>query len=198
MNKKLKNTIINYFPIISIILLGLIYLYLELPENILVQTGGANKTWDYPPNIPYMYKYRYGFISIPILLIGVIGYYAYYHYVVLPRTNIWDLGLDFFSKFQEQYLIAVKDKSIGITKINYQFPIPEEMKNAQPDLYDFFNMIQLSGDPKSGLYIKAQYFCNSSRPCNCCLDDNYTKYFFDCPNANKCDTPNYKKICKPT
>jgi hypothetical protein len=198
MNKKLKNIIINYYSIISIIILGLIYLYLELPENILVQRGGGNKNWDYPPNIPLMYKYRYGFVSVPILLLGVIGYYAYFNYVVVPKTNVWDIGHNFFSKFQQQYLIARTDPSIGVDRINYKYSIPPEMKKAQPDLYKFFNMIQLSGDDKSGMYIKAQYFCNSSRPCSCCLDDNYVKYFFPtCQSASNCATENYNTICNP-
>jgi hypothetical protein len=148
MNKNFKNTIINYYPLISIILLGLIYLYLELPENILVQTGGADKTWDYPPNIPIMYKYRYGFVSIPILLIGVICYYGYYYHIVIPQTTIWDLGHDFFSKFQEQFLLVLKDPNVKKTDINYKFEVPPGLKNKSPDLYKFFNMIQLSGDPK--------------------------------------------------
>jgi hypothetical protein len=197
MNKKIKNTIINYYSIISIIVLGIIYLYLELPNNILVQKGGGDKNWDYPPNIPYMYKYRYGLVSIPILLIGLIGYYAYYYHVVISQLSVWDLGYDFFSKFQSQYLLAIKDPNIGIEQINYQYSIPPEMKKAQPDLYKFFNMIQLSGDSKSGLYVKAQYFCNSTRPCSCCLDDNYVRHFFPtCNSASTCSTDNFNKICK--
>ena len=72
------------------------------------------------------------------------------------------------------------------------------MKKAEPEIAKFFNMIQLTNNPVSPLYVKAQYFCNTTRPCSCCLDDNYTKYFFGCNNASKCNTDSYNRICKPS
>jgi hypothetical protein len=198
MNKNLKNTIINNYPIISIIILGLIYLYLELPNNILKQTGGGEKTWTYPPNTPSLYKYRFAFVTLPILLIILIIYYAYYTYAIVPTVSVWDLGLEFFANFQKQFKIAVENPAIGKSSINYKFEITDKMKKSEPELAKFFNMIQLTNNPLSTLYVKAQYFCNTTRPCSCCLDDNYTTYFFGCKNASQCNTDSYNRICKPS
>jgi len=198
MNKKLKNTIINNYPIISIIILGLIYLYLEYPNNILVQSGGAKeKTWSLPSNIPFMYKYKYALISVPFLLVALIIYHAYFDRVVLKQTSIWDLGHDFFSNFQKQYFVAVSNPAIGVDNIKFDYLVPEQLKKNEPDLAKFFNMIQVTADYRSGGYIKAQYFCNSTRPCNCCLDDAYVKYFFGCSSAARCTDPRYIATCKP-
>lgn len=198
MNKNLKNTIITNFPILSIIILGLIYLYLELPENVLEQRGGE-KTFNYPSNIPFMYKYRFAFVAFPILLFFAAMYYAYFTHVTLANYNVWDLGLDFFANFQKQYKIAVSQE---LTPIDYTYDVNDAMKSTQPDLAKFFNMIQLTGNPLSAMYIKGQYFCNSIRPCNCCLEDGYVSYFFGCPSAtdtSKCiDQAGYNKTCKPS
>jgi len=196
MNKKLKNTLINNYPLISIIILCLIYLYLNAPDNILEQKGGEPE-FDYPPNTPLIYKYRFAFVAFPFLLIGLIMYYAYFTHVVSPSYNMWSLGLDFFSNFQTQYNIAVADpNNISPADINYRYTITPSMT---PDMKKFFNMIQLTGDPLGGMYIKAQYFCNSARPCNCCLNNSYTKYFFDCSIVDgSCLTnASYKRICQP-
>ena len=200
MNKKIKNILINNYPLISIVILGLIYLYLNTPNNILEQRGGE-PTFDYPPNTPFLYKYRFGFVAFPFLLVCLTIYYAYFTYVITPNYTIWDLGLDFFSNFEAQYKIAVS-QDISQDDINYKYQIPESMKKSQPELYKFFNMIQLTGSPLSGLYLKSNYFCNSSRPCSCCLDPAYTKYFFGCSDAKNSDKPcssneKYKRICQP-
>jgi hypothetical protein len=140
-----------------------------------------------------MYKYRFAFISFPILLIVVAGYYAYFTHVTMANLTVWDLGLDFFSNFQKQYLIAAGQQ---ISPIDYTYDVSATMKSSQPDLSKFFNMIQLTGNPLSAMYIKGQYFCNTARPCNCCLEDGYAKYFFGCPSASSCTNSAYTKICK--
>jgi len=212
MNKNLKNTLINYFPLISIFILGLIYLYLNTPDNlidntinkIIEQSGGAGtESFDYPPNTPFLFKYRIIFVTIPILLIGVIIYYAYYNNVTVKSLTIWDLGLDFFSNFQKQHKAAIVAK-IDKDDINYNYDPEPAMLEAQPELAKMFNIIKLTANPLSALYIKGQYFCNSARPCNCCLDDNYTEFFFNCVNnpdssKPKCTgNPQYTQICLPS
>ena len=197
MNKNLKNSLILNYPIISLIILGLIYLYLEFPNNILEQTGGDDRSWDYPPNTPYLYKYRFAFAIFPFLLIGVIAYYAYFTHVVVANTNFWSLGHDFFANFQMQYILAKKDPELA-AEINDEFEVP---KNAPPDLAKMFNIIKLTANPRGQAYTKAQFFCNAARPCSCCNDDSYVKYFWpSCRDASSCRDPGYLRLCrsKPT
>ena len=200
MNKNLKNTLITNFPVISIIILGLIYFYLNAPDNTLEQKGGGEKTFAYPPNTPFLYKYRFAFVALPFLLLLLIAYYAYFTYVTVATLTPWNFGHDFFSNFQKQHAIATKKK---ITPIDYTYSVSEDMKEKQPELAKFFNMIQLTGNPLSGLYIKGQYFCSVARPCNCCLDSNYRKYFFECGTSTPSNTPcenndSYRRTCLPS
>jgi len=194
MNKNLKNTIIHKFPIISILILILIYIYLNFPNNInsilQPQQKGGVPLFELPPYTPMLYKYRFGFVVLPILLILLIIYYIYYINQVVKKYTVWDLGLDFFSNFQKQYN--------DIVKLNGD---PEDYKqlnnpNNTKDQKAYYNILAITADPLGGLYTKAQYFCNAARPCNCCLDNNYTKYFFNCADASKCTDSKYVKMCK--
>ncbi len=196
MNKNLKNTLILNYPIICLIILGLIYLYLEFPNNIFKQTGGDNdRSWDYPPNTPSLYKYRFAYAIFPFLLLGVTLYYAYFTHVLVPSIDFWSLGHHFFANFQAQYIEAKKDPSLA-GNINDEFEVP---KGTPADLQKMFNIIKLTGNRYGQVYTKAQFFCNASRPCSCCNDDKYVKYFWPtCNSASKCKDPGYLRLCRPT
>lgn len=197
MNKNLKNSLILNYPIISLIILGLIYLYLEFPNNILEQTGGDERSWDYPPNTPYLYKYRFAFAIFPFLLIGVMIYYAYFTHVVVANTNFWSLGHDFFANFQMQYMLASKDPTLA-GNINESYELPQNPP-PPPDLQKMFNIIKLTGDKTGQAYTKAQFFCNAARPCSCCNDDSYVKYYWpNCRDAATCKEPGYLRLCRPS
>jgi hypothetical protein len=91
MNKNLKNTIINKFPIISILVLILIYIYLNLPndmDSILnpKQIGGK-PAFQLPPFTPWLYKYRFAFVVLPVLLLLLLIYYIYYNQVIVGKYN---------------------------------------------------------------------------------------------------------------
>jgi hypothetical protein len=208
MNKNLKNTLINNFPLISILILGAIYIYLNAPDNLIDTTinkifqqkgGDSVETFDYPPNTPMMYQYRFAFIIFPIILIILIIYYAVFYHISVKNITIWSLGLDFFANFQKQYKAAI-DASVDPKDLDYTYQVLPKTAKENPEFAKFINMIQIASDPLAGLYLKSQYFCNAARPCNCCLDDNYTKYFFNCTNADKSCSTNaqYRSICLPT
>lgn len=197
MNKKLQSLLLEKFSIISVIILILIYIYISIPNELLMQKGGA-KTFKMPPNVPILYKYRFVFVFLPFLLLGLLAYYAYYTHVTIPSASLWTIGLDFFSRFQEQYINLVEnDKSYKGNKLpSYKSKDPD---TTDDNMLKFFNIIRLAGDPLSGLYIPAQYFCNVARPCGCCNNNNYLKHFFNCNSPDDCkNNTKYKQVCLPT
>jgi hypothetical protein len=196
MNKKIQSLLLEKFTIITVIILVLVYIYISIPNDILMQKGGA-PTFKMPPNTPMLYKYRFAFIALPFLLLGLAAYYAYYAHVTLPSLTVWDLGHDFFANFQKQYIALVANGGITAdSPPTYASDIPEGV--ADKDQLAFYNTIQISADPLSGLYTKAQYFCGAARPCGCCTDNKYLKYFFNCDNPTACEkNAQYIKTCKP-
>jgi hypothetical protein len=196
MNKKLQNLLLEKFSIISVIILVLVYIYISIPNDILAQKGGAT-TFKMPPNVPMLYKYRFVFVALPFLLVGLIAFYAYYYYVTLPSVTFWDLGSGFFSSFQKQFskLVstskAYKDRQLP----NYKSGTPD---GADNDMSKFFNIIRYAGDPLGGLNLPATYFCSVARPCGCCNDNDYLKYFFECNDKDDCkNNEKYNKKCFP-
>jgi len=201
MNKNLKNTIINKFPIVSILVLILIYIYLNLPNDINSilnpkQIGGK-PAYELPPFTPWLYKYRFAFVVLPILLLLLLIYYIYYSQVVVPSYSMWDMGHNFFSNYQKQTKNLVKGGYTPVYNTYKNLPDAKAMEEMTPDEKALINILQLTQDPLSGVYTKAQYFCNAARPCNCCKDDLYVKQFFNCPSASSCNNAAYNQICNP-
>jgi len=99
---------------------------------------------------------------------------------------MWDLGKDFFSQFQIQLDKAVKKtqpdsitpSSTAYSLFNYK-TVDTSAQEAKDDvdIKKLYNIIQLTGDPKSSGYVNAQYFCNAFRPCSCCKEPGYAEWF---------------------
>jgi hypothetical protein len=108
---------------------------------------------------------------------------------------MWNYGLEFFSQFQAQYIIANNDPTLS-GNINDTYKLP---RDAPVDIKKMFNIIKLTGNKYGQAYTKAQFFCAAARPCSCCNDDSYVAYFWpECRSASKCRNPDYLKLCKRT
>ena len=184
MNKKLVNILTNKLPIIACVILILMYTYLCIPDNYIIQLGGAKNAIPMPKNVPFKYKYRWLFVVIPILILIHLIYSIYYFYHIKSLTT-WDIARDFFSQFQGQANIASK-KGMKLDYTNGDTIDPA----VEPDLARFVNFLKLAGDPRAGLYNFSQYFCNSFRPCSCCHDDNFLQYFSNGTNQKPIGTAN--------
>jgi hypothetical protein len=190
MNKKIVHLLTNKLPVISIIILILAYAYLSIPDNYTLQIGGVPiaTTVPLPTNTPWKYKYRWVLVGIPILLIINI-IYSSMKVSSISQISVFDVGKDFFYQFQKQVGIAVTNGSVESSAASsFKYTAIDPTAVADPDTKKLFNMIQLSGDPKSSYYKKAQYFCNSFRPCSCCGLTGYTTFFNNM--VDKCNTIN--------
>jgi len=198
MNKNLKNSLIHKFPIISILILILIYVYLNLPDFNPTQIGGK-PTYKLPPFTPWLYKYRFAFVALPILLLILLIWQIYYSESVVINYDMWDMGSDFFSNFQKQFK-SLKEGGYEPTYDTYtssKLPTDKQKKEMTEDQLELINFLQISQDPRGALYSKTQFFCNAARPCNCCLDNKYTKEFFNCEGKTCENNSDYLAICKP-
>jgi len=178
MNKKLIKSITDNLPIIGCVILILTYLYLCIPEDYTIQLGGADPdAVPLPKNTPFIFTYRWLFVAIPILIIIHLIYSIYYFYTIKSLTT-WDLARDFFKNYQAQTVVAISP-SVGLNPIvdGYRMDGSGIDPVQQPELYKYVNFTQLAGNPRSGIYHYAQYFCNAYRPCSCCHDANYRAYF---------------------
>jgi hypothetical protein len=196
MNKKTINLLTDKLPIVSVIILILIYIYLSIPDNFVLQLGGA-PVLALPKKTPAMYKFRWVFIIIPVLLLMHLIYSIYYTRIYIPSLPMWNIGIDFFGNFQKQFqkLIALKKgltPSISNLTFNYK-NISLDAKEAKndPDIYKLYNSILLNGDPLSTGYTSTQYFCRAFRPCTCCKEKGYVEWFTSPSFSMKtyCDTP---------
>lgn len=194
MNKKLIHLLTTKLPILSVIILILAYVYLSIPETYLLQLGGVDnvKKFSLPKNVPFVYKFRWMLVIIPILILGHLIYSVYFTQVLIPSTTVWDIGKDFFYQFQIELNkhIALNQVELtpsgsgAITQFSYK-NIPDSITYGGPqgdsapdkNLWKFYNIIQITGDPRSIGYTTAQYFCNSIRPCSCCNEPGYIQYF---------------------
>ena len=190
MNKKLIHLITNKLPVISVIILILAYIYISIPDNYVVQFGGANNL-ALPKRTPFIYKFRWVLVMLPILLFIHLIYSIYFTKVYAPSLTVWDLGKDFLKQFQVQMTKAVAlrggvaDSVSGKTEkasvaqmFNYK-KIDTNSKEAKSDsdIWRLYNFIQLTADPLSAGYSGAQYFCNAYRPCDCCSEPGYIQWF---------------------
>ena len=178
MNKKFIHTLNNKLPIISIIILTLVYIYLSIPEDYTIQIGGelAPNMEKLPKNTPFIYTYRWIFVIIPILIIGVIiNSFVYSNNVVV---DMWDMANAFFYNFAKQDGLA---KAAGY-KINLSTD-PADLGVTDPDMIKYINYYKISTDIKGGVYPYAQFFCSSYRPCSCCLERSYYNWLG--PSASK-------------
>ena len=170
MNKKFVHILSNKIPMISIILLILIYVYLNIPDDFTIQLGGAPPAGNIPlpKNTPFIYKFRWLFVAIPFLILGVIINSIVYSRNVEP--SLWDSANAFLYNFAKQDQIAKKAN----LKITLQ-SVPKDIATDAEQL-KYINMVQLTKFDKSGLYPYAQFFCNAYRPCSCCLEPEFKKW----------------------
>lgn len=179
MNKKIVHLLTHKLPIVTVIILILSYVYLSIPENYTLQVGGVPiaTTIPLPSNTPWKYKYRWLLVGIPILLLANIIFSAL-KVSNVSKLTVWDLGKDFFYQFQKQVGNAVTTGAVESgNAANFKYTKIDPTATSDPNIIKLFNMIQLSGDPKSTYYGKSQYFCNSFRPCSCCGIPEYTTFF---------------------
>jgi hypothetical protein len=148
MNKKISS---NVSIIILVIILGLSYLYMSLPDNFGVQRGGGDKI---PPNcIPMTYRYRYMYYFFLIfMIIFVIRFYIYYSAV--SNYKFSDYIKKFLNKYAEDTL-AIQAKTID--------PIEQE---------NYTELI--NGLSAKGSYVKfGEAFCTTVAQCSCCNEPGY-------------------------
>ena len=196
MNKKTIHLLTNKLPIVSVIILILIYAYLSIPDNFVIQLGGA-PVLALPRKTPAMYKFRWAFIIVPVLILLHLIYSIYFTQFYLPSLSMWDIGIDFFGNFQKnlQKLIALKGGlTPSISPITYNYKkvkLTAKEATDDPDIFKLYNSILLNGDPLSVGYLSSQYFCNAFRPCTCCNEKGYVDWF---------TTPSFsmKKYCATT
>jgi len=170
MNKKFIHILNNKLPVIFITILGLIYVYLNIPDDYTIQLGGAipEGSMSLPKNTPFLYRYRWLFVAIPFLIIGVIINSLVYSQRV--EISLWDSANAFLYNFAKQNKIANEKKM----KITLQ-TVPGDLTD-DPELLKYINMIKLTIFDKSGLYPYAQFFCSAYRPCSCCLEPEFKKW----------------------
>ena len=182
MNKKIIHLITHKLPIVSVIILILAYVYLSIPENYTLQIGGmaVATTTPLPKNTPWVYKYRWVFVAVPILIIFFI-IYIQLTLSGISRLTMWDFGKDFFSEFKIQVNNAIKSDPPYVESAdpkNFKYSNLQALpSDAPPDIKKLFNILQLTSDPSSGLYKESQYFCGTHRACSCCADPKYTAFF---------------------
>ena len=190
MNKKIVHLLTTKLPIVSVIILLLAYAYLSIPDNCVLQVGGVDiaNTYKLPNNTPWKYKYRWVFVLIPILIILHLIYSVYYYFHIRSLSS-WDMGKDFFAQFQNQVKNAISTGAVPSPSKSNDFSytnVPDPSTTDDPDLKKLFNIIQLTGNPRSGLYTQAQYFCGSFRPCSCCEEPGFKEYFASSGMIEQC------------
>jgi len=147
MNKKTVKLIQYKYPIVVLIILILIYTYLNIPDN--VQRGGAVSNGTIIKLL---------ILLLPVFLLVPLGSAMRDYYFVYPYVTMWDMGQGFFSGYRKAALAPS-----GTIDEN--------------DLRLYSDINRISSKPTEPLYIHANYFCEVARPCNCCLIDDYVKYF---------------------
>lgn len=164
MNKKEDRKISSNLSIILlIIILGLSYLYMNLPDNFNIQMGGASGPPPVPAEcLPFRYKFRYLFYFFLIFMIflTIKEYMVYEQYSKYTYTNYMTTFLQLYATNTE----AIKNKTIS----------PKD-KEAYYDLIKVF----------SGLNQYSKYgeaFCGIASPCNCCNEPGY--YNSGCPSGS--------------
>ena len=181
MNKKFIHILNNKLPVIFITILGLIYVYLNIPDDYSIQLGGAVPEGNIalPKNTPFLYRYRWLFVAMPFLIIGIIINSLVYSQKT--EISLWDSGNAFLYNFAKQNEIAKKEK---MKKITLQ-SVPGEM-TSDPEMLKYINMVKLTKFDKSGLYPFAQFFCSAYRPCSCCLEPAF-KAWIDKSGSKMCE-----------
>jgi hypothetical protein len=168
MNRKISS---NISIILLLIILGLSYVYMNLPNNYVIQIGGAEPP--IPPEcIPITYKFRYIFyFFLLFMILVVVRFYIYYRSA--SQYSFSDFMQKFFNLYGEN-TNGIKNKTITTTdKSNY-----DTMLSALTE--------------GSGQYAKyASAFCNTVSPCSCCNEPGYQHPC--CPN----NTPGYMNPNSP-
>jgi len=157
MNRKISS---NVSIILLLLILGLSYAYMSLPDNFRVgMRGGAPEI---PPEcIPFMYKFRYLFYFFFIFMI-IFVIREYYVFTTISQYSY----SDYMTKFLQMYSAdtqAIKNKTIT--------------SDEQTNYNNLISAFQDSGE--YGAYGNA--FCKILSPCNCCNEPGY--YNPNCPSG---------------
>ena len=180
MNRKISS---NMSIILLVIVLGLSYAYMNLPDNIRLSMTGGGKGPEIPGEcIPMMYKFRYLFYFFLIfMIIFVVRYYIYFNSTAEYTYSTYMI------KFFDQWAKDVNDangKPVKITpeeKIVYDATISSFSSGNQYDTY-------------------GRAFCLVVAPCDCCVEPGYQHP--SCPSGTpgyiKPGTPGYIKPGTPS
>ena len=153
MNRKISS---NMSIILLLIVLGLSYAYMNLPDNIRLSMSGGGKEPEIPGEcIPMMYKFRYLFYFFFIfMIIFVIRYYIYFQSITQFTYT------QYMTKFLDQWARDVNDINAKPTTIT-----PEEKNVYDTTIGSFSNGNQYD------TYGRA--FCLVVAPCDCCVEPGY-------------------------
>ena len=150
MNRKISS---NVSIILLLVILGLSYIYMSMPNNYMIQMGGDSPP--IPPEcIPFTYKFRYLFYFFFIfLIIVIVRFFIYFQYASKYSYS------DFIKMFLNMYAAdtnAISNKTIS----DY------EQNN--------YNSMITALTQGTGQYAKyASAFCNTISPCSCCSEPGY-------------------------
>lgn len=161
MNRKIFS---NKVIFLLVVILGLAYFYLNLPENFKIQLGGAGPP--IPPDcIPFTYKYRY------LLYFGIVFAIIFALFSYMSVSKLSSMGFrEYIKKSLDQYTKDALD-----------------IKNATPEkkveIESFLNSFK--GRNQYATYGSA--FCSTVAPCSCCNEPGY--YNPECPAGSPGSKP---------
>jgi hypothetical protein len=162
MNRKLFS---NKVIFLLIAVLGMAYVYLNLPNNINIQKGGAYGVPVPPECIPLTYKFRY------LIYFGMVFAIVFAIAMGLSVSKISSMTYsDYIKKGLDQFAsdtIKLQNKTLKVT---------------DPDGKVYTDLIKSC----SGLNQNAEYagsLCKLVAPCTCCNEKGY--YHKDCPPGSE-------------
>jgi hypothetical protein len=150
MNRKISS---NMSIILLLIILGLSYAYMNLPDNFRLSMSGGGKSEAIPGEcIPMMYKFRYLFYFFLIfMIIFVIRGYMIYTTVIEYSFS------DYIKNFLNQWAKDVNDIK------------DKKIKDDESAIYDLVKTTFSDGEYAT----YGNSFCTLVSPCDCCNEPGY-------------------------
>ena len=162
MNRKIFS---NKVIFLLVVILGLAYFYLNLPENFKIQLGGSSGPPIPSECIPFTYKYRY------LLYFGIVFAIIFALFSYISVSKLSSMGYrDYIKKSLDQYTIDAKNIKDA----------PQEKKIEIEALLNSFK-----GRNQYSTYGSA--FCSTVAPCSCCNEPGY--YNPECPAGSPGSKP---------
>jgi hypothetical protein len=160
MNRKLFS---NKVIFLLIVILGMAYVYLNLPNNINIQMGGASGVPIPPECIPFTYKFRY------LIYFGMVFAIVFAIFMGLSVSKINNMT---YSSYIKKGLDQFASDTINMKN--------NTLKTSDPEFKIYDDLIKSC----KGLNQNAEYagsLCKLVAPCSCCNEKGY--YHASCPSG---------------